>query len=117
MQNITINRPRLYHTAYCSDALRDDIMLCTSVMLACPCLTNTKLESLRTTPTSAFFQSTQSDQNIRTTSIMVSCPECGAGADLTKDGSYAHCASCMCPRRRVLIEYAMLKPMLTRLEL
>lgn len=28
---------------------------------------------------------------------MVKCPECGAGADLTKDGSYAHCASCMCP--------------------
>jgi predicted RNA-binding Zn-ribbon protein involved in translation (DUF1610 family) len=25
---------------------------------------------------------------------MVACPECGAGADLTKDGSYAHCASC-----------------------
>ncbi|KAF1968003.1 hypothetical protein BU23DRAFT_481632 [Bimuria novae-zelandiae CBS 107.79] len=25
---------------------------------------------------------------------MVKCPECGAGADLTKDGSYAHCASC-----------------------
>ncbi|UPX13308.1 uncharacterized protein EKO05_0003824 [Ascochyta rabiei] len=25
---------------------------------------------------------------------MVSCPECGAGADLTKDGTYAHCASC-----------------------
>ena len=27
-------------------------------------------------------------------SIMVKCPDCGAGADLTKDGSYAHCASC-----------------------
>ena len=26
---------------------------------------------------------------------MVECPECGAGADLTADGSYAHCASCM----------------------
>lgn len=26
---------------------------------------------------------------------MVKCPECGASADLTKDGSYAHCASCM----------------------
>ncbi|KAH3911220.1 hypothetical protein HBI56_106930 [Parastagonospora nodorum] len=25
---------------------------------------------------------------------MVECPECGAGADLTKDGAYAHCASC-----------------------
>lgn len=25
---------------------------------------------------------------------MVECPECGAGADLTADGSYAHCASC-----------------------
>ncbi|KAK7186695.1 uncharacterized protein CC84DRAFT_1220449 [Paraphaeosphaeria sporulosa] len=25
---------------------------------------------------------------------MVKCPECGAGADLTKDGLYAHCASC-----------------------
>ena len=25
---------------------------------------------------------------------MVKCPECGAGADLTKDGTYAHCASC-----------------------
>ena len=25
---------------------------------------------------------------------MVKCPECGANADLTKDGSYAHCASC-----------------------
>lgn len=22
------------------------------------------------------------------------CPECGAGADPTPDGSYAHCASC-----------------------
>jgi hypothetical protein len=22
------------------------------------------------------------------------CPECDANADLTKDGSYAHCASC-----------------------
>jgi len=22
------------------------------------------------------------------------CPECGAGADKTPDGSYAHCASC-----------------------
>lgn len=28
---------------------------------------------------------------------MVECPECGAGADLTKDGNYAHCASCECP--------------------
>ena len=28
-------------------------------------------------------------------SAMVKCPDCGAGADLTKDGSYAHCASCM----------------------
>lgn len=25
---------------------------------------------------------------------MVKCPDCGAGADLTKDGRYAHCASC-----------------------
>lgn len=25
---------------------------------------------------------------------MVKCPECDAGADLTKDGTYAHCASC-----------------------
>ncbi|KAI8933566.1 hypothetical protein NX059_009299 [Plenodomus lindquistii] len=25
---------------------------------------------------------------------MVECPECGAGADLTKDGAWAHCASC-----------------------
>ncbi|KAJ9651017.1 hypothetical protein H2198_009692 [Neophaeococcomyces mojaviensis] len=25
---------------------------------------------------------------------MVECPECGAGADLTPDGSQAHCASC-----------------------
>lgn len=28
---------------------------------------------------------------------MVECPECGAGADMTKDGTYAHCASCMPP--------------------
>jgi hypothetical protein len=27
---------------------------------------------------------------------MVECPECGAGADLTKDGLWAHCASCKC---------------------
>ena len=26
---------------------------------------------------------------------MVECPECGAGADLTPDGSRAHCATCM----------------------
>ncbi|KAF2627706.1 hypothetical protein BU25DRAFT_341443 [Macroventuria anomochaeta] len=32
---------------------------------------------------------------------MVLCPECGAGADLTKDGSYAHCASCMCPTKNI----------------
>ncbi|RYN23989.1 hypothetical protein AA0115_g8435 [Alternaria tenuissima] len=25
---------------------------------------------------------------------MVQCPECDAGADLTKDGAWAHCASC-----------------------
>jgi hypothetical protein len=25
---------------------------------------------------------------------MVECPECGAGADVTKDGLWAHCASC-----------------------
>ncbi|CAO2657950.1 Nn.00g072100.m01.CDS01 [Neocucurbitaria sp. VM-36] len=25
---------------------------------------------------------------------MVGCPECGANADLTKDGAWAHCASC-----------------------
>ncbi|KAK5075534.1 hypothetical protein LTS08_001399 [Lithohypha guttulata] len=25
---------------------------------------------------------------------MVKCPDCGAGADLTADGSHAHCASC-----------------------
>jgi hypothetical protein len=25
---------------------------------------------------------------------MVECPECGAGADMTKDGLWAHCASC-----------------------
>ncbi|RMZ67479.1 hypothetical protein GMOD_00001409 [Pyrenophora seminiperda CCB06] len=25
---------------------------------------------------------------------MVKCPECDAGADLTKDGAWAHCASC-----------------------
>ncbi|KAH8623541.1 hypothetical protein IG631_22020 [Alternaria alternata] len=24
---------------------------------------------------------------------MVQCPECDAGADLTKDGAWAHCAS------------------------
>lgn len=34
---------------------------------------------------------------------MVECPECGAGADLTKDGSYAHCASCMCPTIEALV--------------
>jgi hypothetical protein len=27
---------------------------------------------------------------------MVECPECGAGADMTKDGLWAHCASCRC---------------------
>lgn len=26
--------------------------------------------------------------------MSVKCPECGAGADKTPDGSYAHCASC-----------------------
>ncbi|EMD59765.1 hypothetical protein COCSADRAFT_203494 [Bipolaris sorokiniana ND90Pr] len=25
---------------------------------------------------------------------MVKCPECDANADLTKDGAWAHCASC-----------------------
>ncbi|KAF1914386.1 hypothetical protein BDU57DRAFT_540327 [Ampelomyces quisqualis] len=25
---------------------------------------------------------------------MPECPECGARADVTKDGLYAHCASC-----------------------
>lgn len=25
---------------------------------------------------------------------MLQCPECGAGADLTADKTYAHCASC-----------------------
>lgn len=25
---------------------------------------------------------------------MVNCPECSSSADLTPDGSYAHCASC-----------------------
>lgn len=25
---------------------------------------------------------------------MVECPECGAGADLTPDKQYAHCATC-----------------------
>lgn len=30
---------------------------------------------------------------------MVACPECGAGADLTKDRLWAHCASCTLNRK------------------
>lgn len=30
-------------------------------------------------------------------SKMVECPECGAGADLTPDKQYAHCATCISP--------------------
>ncbi|KAF2219553.1 hypothetical protein BDZ85DRAFT_206017 [Elsinoe ampelina] len=26
--------------------------------------------------------------------MAIKCPECGAGADMTPSGDYAHCASC-----------------------
>lgn len=40
---------------------------------------------------------------------MVKCPECDAGADLTKDGAWAHCASCMSYLiRRYIRPYASL---------
>ncbi|KAH0395841.1 hypothetical protein KCU89_g9912, partial [Aureobasidium melanogenum] len=31
---------------------------------------------------------------------VLKCPKCDANADVTKDGKWAHCASCKCPIHR-----------------
>lgn len=45
---------------------------------------------------------------------MVKCPECEAWADLTRDGAWAHCASCKQHMTRILFKQSVEEFLVTR---
>lgn len=96
---------------------RDDIMPCTSVALACSCLTITKLKSLRTAPTQVFFQVPKQ------TKIYLCYFHNGLLSRMRRWGGSDEGRKLRAlrflyvPRHRIAVEHAMLKAALTRLEL